>query len=30
MGQESGMKVDAETVAKEMQRARASNGERLF
>lgn len=30
MGQESGMKVDAETVAKEMRRARASNGERLF
>jgi len=30
IGQESGMKVDAETVAKEMRRARASNGERLF
>ena len=30
IGQESGMKVDAETVSKEMRRARASNGERLF
>ena len=30
IGQESGMKVHAETVAKEMRRARASNGERLF
>ena len=30
IGQENGMKVDAETVSKEMRRARASNGERLF
>ena len=30
IGQESDMKVHAETVAKEMRRARASNGERLF
>ena len=30
IGQESGMKVDAETVSKEMRRARASNGECLF
>ena len=30
IGQESGMKLDAEAVAKEMRRARGSNGERLF
>ena len=30
IGQESGMKLDAEAVAKEMLRARGSNGERLF
>ena len=30
IGQESGMKVDAETVSKDMRSARASNSERLF
>ena len=30
IGQESGMKLDAEVVAKEMRRARGSDGERLF
>ena len=30
IGQESSMKVDAETVSKEMRRAQASNGKRLF
>lgn len=30
IGQQSGMKLDADVVAKEMRRARGSNGERLF
>ena len=30
IGQESGMKIDADVVVKEMRRARGSNGERLF